>query len=136
MNNTNREWYEKLNKSTLTPPSYVFGIVWPILYILIITSGIIFLTQTNNEYFALGLGLYIVQWVLNIVWSPLFFQYKQVFASFIVIITLIFVVGFTIIIFGSANKIAATVLIPYFIWISFAAYLNGYIWYNNPTFSD
>ena len=131
LNESNRDWYETLNKSSLTPPSYVFGIVWPILYVMIIASGVVFVSQPNNEYLALGTALYILQWILNLAWSPLFFRYRQISVSLLVILILVIVVSGTVYVFGTQNIIASVLLVPYLVWISFASYLNGYIWYYN-----
>ena len=79
MNNT--EWYQQLNKSKLTPPSYVFGIVWPILYILIFVSLILFLLNsdnTNNSLFIKTIIVFVLQILCNILWSPLFFGYRYI----------------------------------------------------------
>lgn len=131
LNESNRDWYETLNKSSLTPPSYVFGIVWPVLYVMIIASGVVFFSQPNNEYLALGTALYILQWILNLAWSPLFFRYRQISLSLLVILNLVVVVSSTVYVFGTQNIIASALLVPYLVWISFASYLNGYIWYHN-----
>lgn len=128
---SNRDWYETLNKSSLTPPSYVFGIVWPVLYVMILASGVVFVSQPKNESLALGITLYMLQWILNLAWSPLFFRYRQITLSLLVILSLVVVVSGTIYMFGTQHSVAAALLVPYLVWISFASYLNGYIWYYN-----
>lgn len=130
-NSPNRQWYESLNKSSLTPPSYLFGTVWPILYIMIIISGVVYFIQPPSELFTIAVVVYVLQWILNLAWSPLFFQYQQITASFIVIFLLLITIAINMYIFGNINQIAASLLIPYFAWVSFATYLNGYIWFNN-----
>lgn len=128
---TNEEWYNSLNTSPLTPPNYLFGIVWPILYVMIIISGIVYFIQPQTNLFTIAISIYVLQWILNIVWSPLFFKYRQITASFIVITLLLVVIGINISIFGETSILSAILLVPYFIWVLFASYLNGYIWYNN-----
>jgi tryptophan-rich sensory protein len=131
LNESNREWYNSINKSPLTPPNYVFGIVWPLLYVMIIGSGVDFFSQTNKETLTTGLVLYTLQWILNLSWSPLFFRYKQISLSLLVILSLVATVIGTIYVFGTQSTLSAWLLVPYLVWISFASYLNGYIWYNN-----
>lgn len=131
LNENNRDWYEHLNKSNLTPPNYVFGIVWPVLYILIIVSGIIYFINSSPEWFSTALTLYIIQWLLNLSWSPLFFKFKAILPSFVVIILLTILIGITIYIFSITNTLSALLLVPYLLWVSFASYLNGYILFNN-----
>lgn len=131
MNNNNREWYENLNKSSLTPPSYVFGIVWPILYIMIIASGIVYFIQPQTNLFITAIIVYVIQWLLNIAWSPLFFKYRQITVSFIIILSLLVIIGINMYVFGETSNLSASLMLPYFIWVSFASYLNGYIWYYN-----
>jgi tryptophan-rich sensory protein len=136
LNETNKDWYATLDKSPLTPPSFLFGIVWPILYILIIISGILFFINTPKEWLVIGVIIYAVQWILNLTWSPLFFMYKQLLLSFIVIVTLLITIGVNIFIFSQGSLLSASLLIPYFIWVSFASYLNGYIVFNNSSVSS
>ena len=126
----NRDWYNSIKKSKLSPPGYIFGIVWPILYILIFISFIIrFYNGIENNY--LGLVFFVLQMVCNLIWSPLFFRYKKInWALFDLILTIIFT-GLTIYYFNKKSKLSAYLLMPYMIWICFALYLNIYIVINN-----
>jgi len=121
--------YNKLKKSLLTPPSYIFGIVWPILYLMIGLSIIFYLS--SKEKSILGILLFILQLLLNLSWSPIFFKFKNYKLSFIIILLLIIIVYFNIIEFGRTNLLSSYLLIPYLIWILFASYLNLYIVINN-----
>lgn len=130
--NYDKAWYNHLRKSSLNPPPWVFGVVWPILYILIIASGINYImNKPNISLMDRGLVFYVIQLVLNLIWSPLFFGYKQICLSLFVIITLVFFVYLTIQEFEKTNLLSALLLVPYLLWISFATYLNFYVCNNN-----
>ena len=122
------DWYQALNKSALTPPDYVFGLVWSILYAMIGYCGwAIWQTQqsTNTKL------IFITQLLLNFIWSPLFFYFNQVLLSLIVILILICLVA-TLMRILSKNQILLTLLLtPYFLWLGFAGYLNAFIWLYN-----
>ena len=123
-------WYDKLNKSTITPPKIVFPFVWSLLYFLIIVSTgiIIWKDKFKNRW---ALTYFIIQIVLNISWTPVFFRLKNIKLSLIVIIILWLFILLTIVEFLKISQIAGYLLIPYFVWVSLALYLNSYIyWYN------
>jgi benzodiazapine receptor len=123
-------WYANLNKSSITPPKIVFPIVWSILYFLIIVSAgiVIWKDQFQNK---LTITYFIIQMVLNISWTPVFFRLKNIKLSLIIINILWLFILLTIIEFLKISQIAGYLLIPYFIWVSLALYLNSYIyWYN------
>lgn len=127
-----RKWYDKLKKSSLTPPSWIFGVVWPILYVLIISSGILYImNKPKITYTDKGIILFVVQFLLNLSWSPLFFTYRQICLSLFIIVCLVILVFLTIKEFYKTSKVASYLLVPYFIWISFATYLNFYVCNNN-----
>jgi len=124
----NEQWYNNLKKSPLNPPPWVFGIVWPILYTLMAASFIlVWRTPTSKAHKQLGLTAFIVQLILNLSWSPTFFRYKQLNLSLVIIILTWISIGFTGVLFYRVNPLAAYLLVPYWIWVSFAIYLNAYI---------
>jgi len=113
------KWYIDLKKSTLNPPSYVFGITWTILYILIIISYTIAFSQLDYLYWIIP----IIQLLLNFAYSPIFFYYKKLLGAAI-LTTLIFIFTIiTIYIFSLKSYIAVFLLIPYILWLLFANYL-------------
>jgi benzodiazapine receptor len=121
-------WYLTLNKSILTPPGYIFSIVWIILYILMsISVWIILASLQKDKILSLPIILYIIQLILNFTWSPIFFRYHQINIAFLILIYIWILVFIVMIIFYSINKLAGLLLIPYLIWLSFALYLNYYI---------
>lgn len=124
------QWYNKLNKSKLTPPDYIFPIVWSILYITIFISFfiIVYLSGFSHKKAILFLT---IQMILNLLWAPIFFKLQNIRLSLIVILSMWMFILLTIIEFFKINKFAGTILIPYFLWVSLAIYLNAYIYLNN-----
>jgi tryptophan-rich sensory protein len=129
-------WYKSLNQSPLTPPSWVFPIAWTILYILIIASGVVFLSATKTSISAAvrstAFLYYCAAWVLNLSWSQIFFRFQRPDLSFVVILAMLAFIALNIRAFYPVSRLAAYLLIPYFAWVSFATYLNGYILFMNP----
>jgi tryptophan-rich sensory protein len=122
-------WYLDLNKSPLTPPGYIFSIVWIILYILMSIS--VWIIWKTEKQITFPIQLYIIQLILNFAWSPLFFKYHCINESLFLLLLIWILVFIIINLFYSINKTAGLLLIPYLIWLSFALYLNYYIVENN-----
>jgi translocator protein len=128
-------WYEGLQKPDLTPPSSVFGPVWTILYIFMgISLYWILETGVKSQDAKLGMILFIFQLVLNVAWSYLFFSLHSTFFSFLIIIMLWAVLLCAIVQIFRFSIPASVILVPYFCWISFAAYLNYEILIMNPMY--
>jgi len=123
----NKDWYDSLNKSPLNPPDWTFGVVWTILYILMAISFVLVSNNKKCKGLCKPLGFFIAQLVLNLLWTTIFFRWKQVIISFIVIIAVIILTIITIILMRKMSPIGAYLLIPYVLWLCFAGYLNGYI---------
>lgn len=116
-------WYLLLNKSELNPPSYVFGIVWPILYILMMVSAFL----TYKKIFS----IFIIQLFFNAAWSWLFFRFQMPLIALLDIYLLIAINIYISNLMYKENKLAFFLFIPYVVWISFASYLNLFIVINN-----
>ena len=116
-------WYLSLNKSELNPPSYVFGIVWPILYVLMMISAYL----TYKKIY----GIFLIQLAFNAAWSWLFFRFQMPLISLIDIYLLIALNLYITALMYKENKLAFILFIPYVLWISFASYLNLFIVINN-----
>ena len=116
-------WYLLLNKSELNPPSYVFGTVWPILYILMMVSAFL----THKKIFS----IFIIQLFFNAAWSWLFFRFQMPLIALLDIYLLIAINIYILNLMYKENKLAFFLFIPYVIWISFASYLNLFIVINN-----
>ena len=116
-------WYLSLNKSELNPPSYVFGIVWPILYLLMMVSAFL----AHKKIFS----LFIVQLFFNAIWSWLFFRFQMPLVALLDIYLLIVINIYILNLMYKENKLAFFLFVPYVLWISFASYLNLFIVINN-----
>lgn len=115
-------WYSTLDKPLLSPPNWVFAPVWTTLYILMgISLYLIWSSKKNNKS---ALDIFIVQLVLNSLWSIVFFGRQDPVGGFIVIVVLWFTIAKTIYEFNKINTKAAYLLVPYLLWVSFASYLN------------
>ncbi len=117
-------WYNALNKPFLTPPSVVFPIAWTILYTMIALSAFFFLKNGFSKEKILPFSVFVVQLGLNLAWSPVFFGKHDINGAFLIVVLLAVFVLFNIILFYKYSKIAGILLIPYFIWVIFASYLN------------
>ena len=110
-------WYQTLIKSPLNPPGYVFGIVWPILYLLMSISAFRTFNETKN--------LFLIQLLFNALWSWLFFVFQSTAFAFLDIVLLIFL---NILILKKLREnqawISVFLYVPYVLWICFASVLN------------
>jgi len=116
-------WYLLLDKSELNPPSYVFGIVWPILYILMMVSAFL----AHKKIFS----IFIIQLFFNASWSWIFFRFQMPLIALLDIYLLIAINIYILNLMNKESKLAFFLFIPYVAWISFASYLNLFIVINN-----
>lgn len=123
----NKGWYLSLRKSKLTPPNYIFGIVWTILYFSIAIFILITYLDTRCKGICNPIYFFIIQMGFNLVWTTIFFKWRMLGLAFIVIIIMIILTIITIYESRKLKMIYWYILIPYLIWICFASYLNGYI---------
>lgn len=126
-----KEWYNRLNKSKYTPSSWVFGVVWPILYICMIISFIIVKRNEKCKNYCNPLKFFTIQLLFNLIWTTIFFKFKNIKLALLDLILIIIFTLITIIQFYKISLIATLFLIPYFLWLCFALYLNLYIVFNN-----
>jgi tryptophan-rich sensory protein len=118
-------WYFGLTKPELTPPNWLFPIVWIILYFLIgISLFMIWRLNENITFKRNILIIFSIHLLLNILWSFIFFGLNQILFSVIIIIILWFVIFINIMQISKVSAIASALLIPYLLWVSFAIYLN------------
>jgi benzodiazapine receptor len=126
-----RQWYPTLQKPSWTPPSGLFGPVWTILYFMMaIAVWIVWRKQGWNDG-AGALSLFAFQLVLNAAWSPLFFGLKSPLAGLLDIVPLWAAILATLISFWKISAAAGALLLPYWLWVSFATALNFAIWKMN-----
>ena len=116
-------WYQALNKSDLNPPGYVFGIVWPILYILMSVSAYRTFTDTGRVFF--------IQLVFNTAWSWMFFSFHMPLVALLNIWLLIYLNASLTLKMFKIDRLSAILYSPYVLWLLFASYLNLFIVLNN-----
>lgn len=125
--------YQSLQLPPYSPPPWLFGVVWPILYILMgISAYIIYVSAANSLDKNLALITYTVQLLINFTWSIVFFRYEEIGWAVIVLALLLFLVALTLMFFYKINRIAAMLIIPYFLWLLIAYYLNVGVFVLNP----
>jgi tryptophan-rich sensory protein len=123
------EWYPTLTKPTFNPPAWVFGPVWTLLYLMMgLAVFLVWRRGLEVEGVRAALAVFVVQLVLNGVWSLLFFGLRSPGLAFAEILVLWLAIGVTSWLFWRVAPAAGLLLVPYWAWVSFAAVLNGSIW--------
>ncbi|MBO7673358.1 tryptophan-rich sensory protein [bacterium] len=118
------DYYKILNKPYFSPPPAVFGIVWPILYVLMAVSFVLVLLSPKTGNKSVALALFIVQLVINLSWTKIFFADKNLELAFWVCVLLTIIVIFMTILFFRQSVWAGVLQIPYCLWLIFACYLS------------
>ena len=126
-----RTWYPELSKPTWSPPDWVFGPVWTILYAMMGISVWLIWRSRGWSGAPLALGLFAIQLVLNAMWSVIFFGAQNPGLAFAEIVCLWLAIVATVIAFWRHSRLAASLLVPYLAWSTFAAVLNYTIWQLN-----
>lgn len=117
--------FNTLPKPPLTPPSWVFPVMWTILYVLMgIASYLVFTSDGSGTAISRALSLYFFQLVFNFFWPILFFRLGQYGLSLLWIVALLGLIALTMVHFYPISPSATYLLIPYFLWVAFATYLN------------
>lgn len=127
-----RPFYAEIVRPDWSPPAEVFGPVWMVLYALMgIAAWVVWRTGgfRPNRY---ALALFVIQLVFNALWSWLFFAWKLGFFSVVDIAVLWVLIVATVISFWHRSRLAAVLLVPYLLWVSFASALNYTLWQLNP----
>lgn len=123
------EVFASVEKPPLSPPGWLFPVVWTILYILMgISSYLILTSETDESVKERAIRIYGLQLLVNFLWPTFFFNFRWYGFSFFWLLLLWFLVLVMILRFWENNKLAAYMNIPYLIWLTFAAYLNWGIW--------
>ena len=124
--------FEKVIKPPLSPPGWLFPVVWTILYVLMgVASYLVYTSGKNSKDIMLALTMYGYQLAVNFFWSIFFFNFELYLFSFFWLILLWILILVTILLFYQISKSAAYLMIPYLIWVTFAGYLNFGIWLLN-----
>ena len=119
-------WYEGLSKPSWTPPNWLFAPVWTILYV---TMGVAaWLVWRRGSLTAVPMQLFLLQLLLNVAWSAVFFRFRSPGWAFLEIVALWCAIFLTAIAFGGTAPVAGWLMVPYLVWVSYAAALNFAIW--------
>jgi tryptophan-rich sensory protein len=125
-------WYADLSKPTWNPPAWVFGPVWTLLYVAMGFAAWLVWRVGGWKTQGLPLGIFLLQWVFNALWTPLFFGMHRIEIAFVDIVMLWIAILATTLLFWRVSRGASMLLVPYLAWVSFAATLNFAIWQLNP----
>jgi benzodiazapine receptor len=121
-------WYAALNKPAWTPPSWLFGPVWTILFAMMAIAVWLVWMRVGLAGAPFAFALFAVQLALNAGWSLLFFGLRNPGAAFVEVVIFWIAIALTAIAFSEVAMVAGALLLPYLAWVSFAAVLNFAIW--------
>ena len=125
-------WYLTLQKPAFTPPGWLFGPVWTLLYLMMgIALYSIWKRADSGEEVRGALTLFAFQLLLNVAWSAVFFGRQSPLGGLLIIVALWLTLALTVWRFRQISPLAAGLLLPYLAWTSFAAVLNFAIWHLN-----
>ncbi len=126
------ELYETIKQPPLSPPAIVFPIVWTILYVLMgFAAFLIYEKGFVKDYVRDALKFYAIQLAVNFIWPIVFFRFEMYLTAFFVLVLLWILVGITTAKFYRISHSAGIIMIPYWLWCTFAAYLNFGVWFLN-----
>lgn len=123
-------WYRTLSKPVWTPPNWLFPIAWTLLYICM-SVAVWWVAMTDSIWALPAVALWAWQMVVNAVWSPVFFGLRRLGAAFVVILALWTGVALTTLVFFLVSPFSGWLMVPYFIWVSYAGALNLSLWRRN-----
>jgi tryptophan-rich sensory protein len=122
-------WYTTIEKPFFNPPNWIFGPVWTLLFIMMgVALFLVWNKGWQNKKVKIAMLIFGIQFLLNILWSILFFGFLSPFYAFVEIIFLWLAILVTIIYFYQISRPASWLLVPYILWVSFASVLNFFIW--------
>ncbi len=125
-------WYATIIKPSWAPPNWIFGSVWTILYVLMgIALYLVWSKGLHRKDVQFAVILFVVQLLLNLSWSIVFFGYHALFGSFVLVLVLWLAILANLIAFYVISKTAGLLLVPYILWVSIASYLNYSIYLLN-----
>lgn len=128
---TNPEWYRSIERPLWAPPSFVFGPVWSVLYLLMGIAAWLVWRRHGFRGAGAALGLFLVQLVFNGAWSWIFFGLNRMGLAFLELAALWLLILATIVAFFRVHRAAGWLLIPYLLWVTYAGALNFAIWKMN-----
>lgn len=125
-------WFAALTKPALMPPGWLFGAAWTLLYILMGLAFAMVLHARGARLRTPAIALFLIQFVMNLLWSPIFFRAHQVGSALALILALLVAAALTTLLFWRVRKAAGLLLLPYLAWLAFATYLNYEVGRLNP----
>lgn len=128
----NLDWYHSLNLPVGTPPDWLFAPVWIVLYLMIFASFLVFIKTKSLTKKFVAFTFFVMQLFLNFMWSSIFFGLKDIQNALWVICLMWVFLAITLYEFYKISKPASYLLIPYFLWVTYALYLNSSIYFINP----
>ena len=121
-------WYRTLTRPSISPPSWLFGPVWTLLYAMMAIAAWQVSQTAPSTLRTWAIGLFLTQLALNFAWSFLFFRCHAIGAALAEVIVLWLAIGATTLVFGRVMPSAAGLMVPYWAWVTFAAVLNAAFW--------
>ena len=126
------EAFGQINKPPLSPPGWLFPVVWTILYLLMgLASWFVLTSGKPKEQVSSAIRVYVLQLIVNFFWSLIFFGLGQYLFAFFWLLLLWMLIIVTMVRFYRIRQLAGELLLPYFLWVTFAGYLNFAIWLLN-----
>ncbi len=126
------DWFDALAKPSFMPPGWVFGVVWPILYFMLGVAAALILAEPPTRQRRNALILFFVQLALNFAWSPIFFAAHAIQPALVVIVVMVVLAALAAGQFRRIHPVAGYLMLPYLLWLCFAAALNSAIGRLNP----
>ena len=123
------DWYQNMNQAPWTPPGWVFGVAWT--FIMICFAFFMTYSWNVSKDRSMLLTLFVVQWILNVGWSPTFFYLREVLIGLMVISALTLLVWYLLYKSRQELKMKSLLILPYAVWLAIANSLNAYIYLNN-----
>lgn len=123
-----KSWYAYLQKPVFSPPNWIFGPMWSLLYILMGVGLYMIWESEKGELRTRALKFFFIQLAFNFAWSFIFFEFRLIGVAFFEILLVWISVAAMIYTFYPVNKKAALLQIPYILWVTFATLLNGAVW--------
>jgi translocator protein len=125
-------WYANLHKPFFNPPDWVFAPVWMTLYVMMgVSSFLIWRKDLEDKPVRVAMTWYIIQIILNAIWTPLFFGMQSPLLGLVDVIPFLVAIIVTIVLFLKISRPAGLLLVPYLAWVSFATVLNASIYLLN-----
>jgi tryptophan-rich sensory protein len=123
------DWYQNINQAPWTPPGWMFGAAWT--FIMICFAFFMTYAWQVSKDKSMLLTLFVVQWILNVAWNPVFFYLREVLLGLIVITALTILVWYLLFKFRNELRGKSLLMLPYAIWLAIATSLNAFIYLNN-----